>query len=119
MGAARCLELVSYMTHCKLQRIHQVLTLKLAMTGAYKAGNFITAEGFAKRLLDLPKIGDKLKSNAMKVIKKSQKEGRNALKIKYNPDDLFKVCGSKLVLIERGGNFIGCPQYGQPMKLPP
>merc|ERR1712086_1143617 len=53
-GGIRQMELSAYFTHCNLQPSHVALALNLAMTQAYKGGNFITAAAFARRLLDLP-----------------------------------------------------------------
>lgn len=39
---------------------------------------------FARRLLDMEKLPEKLKKQATKVVQKSQQEGRNALKLNFN-----------------------------------
>ena len=98
----RALELASYLTHCDLQSKHILLTLKLAMTQAYKSKNFVTAESFARRLLDLNPNNPKLINNAKKVVQMSQKEGRNAIKINYNPQDNFLICAGSFTPMPRG-----------------
>lgn len=50
----RMTELSAYLTHCRLQPMHLLLGLNLAMTCAYKAENFINAASFARRLLEMP-----------------------------------------------------------------
>lgn len=54
--AKRNVELNAYFTHCQLESIHRLLTLKNAMTAAYKSKNFIAAAGFCKRILENPDI---------------------------------------------------------------
>jgi coatomer protein complex subunit alpha (xenin) len=49
----RQLELAAYFTHCRLQSVHLVLALRLAMTTFSKAKSYVTAATFAKRLLEL------------------------------------------------------------------
>jgi coatomer protein complex subunit alpha (xenin) len=65
----RSLELLAYLTCCKLAPAHQALTLRMAMTTAFKAQNFITAAYFAKRLLDgKAKPSAELATQARKVL---------------------------------------------------
>ena len=47
------LEYAAYFTHCQLQPVHLQLTLRSAMTAAFKSKNFQTASIFAHRLLQL------------------------------------------------------------------
>merc|ERR1719228_3115418 len=49
----RVCEMAAYFTHCNLQPVHQVLTLRTALNLAFKLKNFKTAGGFARRLLEL------------------------------------------------------------------
>ena len=110
----RGLELASYLTHCDLQSKHTLLALKLAMTQAYKSKNYVTAESFARRLLDLNPNNAKMISNAKKVVQMSQKEGRNAMKISYNPQDNFLICAGSFIPLPRGREPlpISCPYCG-------
>ena len=50
---ARGAELAAYFTHCNLQPIHLMLTLRSAMNLHYKLENYRTASSFARRLLEL------------------------------------------------------------------
>jgi len=50
----RSTELSAYFTHCNLQPVHLLLALRSAMGAAFKHKNYITAAGFARRLLELP-----------------------------------------------------------------
>lgn len=46
-------EMAAYFTHCSLQPVHQILTLRTALNLFFKLKNFRTAAGFARRLLEL------------------------------------------------------------------
>jgi coatomer protein complex subunit alpha (xenin) len=49
----RVCELAAYFSHCNLQPIHKILTLRTALNLFYKLKNFKTAAVFAQRLLEL------------------------------------------------------------------
>lgn len=49
----RICEMAAYFTHCNLQPIHQILTLRTACNLFFKIKNFKTAGSFARRLLEL------------------------------------------------------------------
>ena len=46
-------QLAAYFTHCNLQPIHKILTLRTALNLFYKLKNFKSASVFAQRLLEL------------------------------------------------------------------
>ena len=49
----RVCEMAAYFTHCNLQPVHQILTLRTALNLFFKLKNFKTAGSFARRLLEL------------------------------------------------------------------
>ena len=49
----RICEMAAYFTHCNLQPVHQILTLRTACNLFFKLKNFKTAGSFARRLLEL------------------------------------------------------------------
>lgn len=49
----RICEMAAYFTHCNLQPVHQILTLRIAANIFFKLKNYKTAASFAKRLLEL------------------------------------------------------------------
>lgn len=49
----RVCEMAAYFTHCNLQPVHQILTLRTAVNMFFKLKNFKTAGSFARRLLEL------------------------------------------------------------------
>ena len=88
----RILDVTSFMTQCKLQTSHQLLTLHSAMVAAFKAGNFIDAASFAKLILQNAEITSpknaSLLQKAKKVLAKSEKEGRNAIQLEFNANQV-------------------------------
>ena len=109
----RALELSCYFTHCDLDTKHLVgVGLKNAMVAAFKAKNFITAEGFARRLLDVDRVPEKLRKTATKIVQKSQHEGRNAVQLDYDPKGRFNICGASLTPIGQSTELLRCPYCG-------
>jgi coatomer protein complex subunit alpha (xenin) len=109
----RSLELTCYFTHCDLDTKHLVgVGLKNAMVAAFKAKNFITAEGFARRLLDVDRVPEKLRKTATKIVQKSQHEGRNAVQLDYDSSGRFDICGASLTPIAQGQELVRCPYCG-------
>lgn len=47
------LQMAAYFTHCNLQPVHLILTLRTALNLFFKLKNFKTAASFARRLLEL------------------------------------------------------------------
>lgn len=46
-------QMAAYFTHCNLQPVHLILTLRTALNLFFKLKNFRTAASFASRLLEL------------------------------------------------------------------
>jgi len=46
-------QMAAYFTHCNLQPVHLILTLRTALNLFFKLKNFKTAASFARRLLEL------------------------------------------------------------------
>jgi len=88
----RVLELAAYMTLCNLQPIHRVLTLRSAMITAYKMKNFVTTAHFCRRVFDLQstaEISPELTKpeQTKKLLAASEKQGKNAHQLDFEPDD--------------------------------
>lgn len=49
----RVCEMAAYFTHCNLQPVHQILTLRTAVNMFFKLKNYKTAGSFGRRLLEL------------------------------------------------------------------
>ncbi|KAL7567981.1 hypothetical protein ACA910_004568 [Epithemia clementina (nom. ined.)] len=90
----RSTELSAYFTHCQLQPVHLLLALRAAMGTAFKHKNYITAAGFARRLLELPDVASEknaeLRTKATKVLQKSEQMARNEhADLKYDETKTF------------------------------
>jgi coatomer subunit alpha len=110
----RNMELSAYFTHCELQPPHLVLTLKIAMTNAFKSNNFITAASFCRRLLEIQEVAshprhEKLRLTAMKVLQKAEKEARNEHQLDYQDAKPFVLCAKSFTPIYMGDRDVRCP----------
>jgi len=112
----RAVELAAYFTHCNLQPAHTMLSLKMAMTAAYKLKNFNTASSFARRLLELnPK--QEISTQARKVIQLCDANPGEAVPLAYDERNPFVICGASFVPIYRGSALVRCP-YCKAAYLP-
>nr|CCA26666.1 predicted protein putative [Albugo laibachii Nc14] len=114
---ARNVELSAYFTHCDLQPPHLVLTLKIAMTNAFKSNNFITAASFCRRLLEIPEVvshprHEKLRMTTRKVLQKAEMEARNEHQLAYQDTKAFVLCARTFDPIYSGAQDAQCPYCG-------
>jgi coatomer protein complex subunit alpha (xenin) len=111
-SGVRQMELSAYFTHCNLQPAHLALALNLAMTQAYKGGNFITAAAFARRMLDVPDVFSQNKSElqqkAQMVLQKSEQKARNEFKLNYDERNPFEIDCDNLTPVYRGTQLERC-----------
>ncbi|TYZ51366.1 hypothetical protein PybrP1_006004 [[Pythium] brassicae (nom. inval.)] len=110
----RNVELSAYLTHCELQPPHLVLTLKIAMTNAFKSNNFITAASFCRRLLEIQEVAahprhEKLRLTARKVLQKAEKEARNEHQLDYQDAKPFVLCARSFSPLYLGERDVRCP----------
>ena len=104
-------ELAAYFTHCNLQPIHLMLTLRSAMNLHYKLENFGSAASFARRLLELgPK--DDIAQKARAVQAKADKTPTDKVKLDYSEHNPFEICGETFTPIYRGAPSIKCAFCG-------
>jgi len=101
-------ELAAYFTHCKIEPNILRLSLRSAMTQAFKIKNFLFAASFARRLLELDPP-EEIEKACRKVIATSEKEPSNALRISYNEKNPFVICGITFTPIYRGTAHVLCP----------
>lgn len=111
---ARNVELASYLTCCKLQPGHQMLTLQLAMSTAFKANNFVTAASFAKRLAqgNFGRNDAAIVTKARQVVQVCEQKASDAHKIRFDvraPVEDFKLCAGSLVPIGPTEPSVSCP----------
>ncbi|KAL4566402.1 hypothetical protein LXL04_030517 [Taraxacum kok-saghyz] len=101
-------ELAAYFTHCNLQLPHLRLALINAMTVCYKAGNFITASNFARRLLET-NPAENQGQKARSVMQVAEKNPKDSCELDYDFRNPFVVCGATYVPIYRGQKDVACP----------
>ena len=113
----RATELSAYFTHCQLQPVHLLLALRAAMGTAFKHKNYITAAGFARRLLELPDVASEknseLRSKATKVLQKSEQMARNEhTELKYDETKTFVLDCQTLFPLYDKDDKVNCPFCG-------
>eukprot|EP01094_Clydonella_sp_ATCC50884_P009361 TRINITY_DN1888_c0_g1_i1.p1 TRINITY_DN1888_c0_g1~~TRINITY_DN1888_c0_g1_i1.p1 ORF type:complete len:1247 (-),score=542.11 TRINITY_DN1888_c0_g1_i1:203-3943(-) len=107
----RICELAAYFSHCNLQPIHLMLSLRSAMNCAYKAKCFKLASSFAQRLIELnPKY--EIATQAKKVVAYADKNPTDAHQLEYDERNPFVVCAGSLTPIYRGSASSQCPYCG-------
>ncbi|GMH39915.1 hypothetical protein BSKO_07819 [Bryopsis sp. KO-2023] len=104
----RAAELAAYFTHCKLENVHLVLGLKLAMTVFFKLKNLNTCATFCRRLIEL-NPGPKMGQQARQVLAACEAKPEDAVEINYDPRNPFDVCPLTLTPIYRGSKYVECP----------
>lgn len=97
----RVCELSAYFTHCNLQPIHEILTLRSAVNLFYKMRNFRTAAAFARRLLELGPKPDVAQS-ARRILQVCERTPEDEHRIEYDERNPFSICSYSYVPIYRG-----------------
>lgn len=106
---ARNAELAAYFTHVDLQPEHLMLTLRGAMTSAFKLKNLKDAGSFARKLLDLGRAKPDLATKAKKIMQASDKDPTNAVAIDYDALNPFTISGDTFKPIYKGTTSVKCP----------
>ncbi|XP_075986901.1 coatomer subunit alpha isoform X2 [Anticarsia gemmatalis] len=107
----RTCEMAAYFTHCKLQPVHQILTLRTALNMFFKLKNFRTAASFARRLLELgprPEVAQQ----ARKILQACEKTLTDEHQLLYDEHNPFNICGISYKPIYRGKPEEKCPLCG-------
>eukprot|EP00096_Caligus_rogercresseyi_P012653 TRINITY_DN536_c0_g1_i4.p1 TRINITY_DN536_c0_g1~~TRINITY_DN536_c0_g1_i4.p1 ORF type:complete len:1250 (+),score=425.50 TRINITY_DN536_c0_g1_i4:124-3873(+) len=104
----RLCEMAAYFTHCNLQPIHQILTLRTACNLFFKLKNFKSSGSFARRLLELgPK--PEVAAQTRKILQACDKNPVDEQKVEYDEFNPFDVCGGSFTPIYRGQAKEDCP----------
>lgn len=104
-------EMAAYFTHCNLQPVHQILTLRTALNMFFKLKNYRTAMSFAKRLLELgprPEVAQQ----ARKILQACDGNPTDEFKLLYDEHNPFTLCGATYHPIYRGKPEERCPLCG-------
>merc|ERR1712032_1415432 len=109
----REVELSAYLTNCRLQPGHLCIVLDVAMVSAFKSKNYITAAGFAHRLLELKEGSQSsVTKKANKVLTASEKKGTNAHELEFDDKTPFDLGCDTFKPIYRGQPLIRCSYCG-------
>ncbi|XP_043683155.1 coatomer subunit alpha [Vespula pensylvanica] len=107
----RICEMAAYFTHCNLQPVHQILTLRIAANMFFKLKNYKTAGSFARRLLELgPK--PELAQQVRKLLQACDKNPTDEHQLAYDEHNPFSLCASTFTPIYRGKQEVKCPLCG-------
>ncbi len=104
----RVCEMAAYFSHCNLQPIHQILTLRTACNLFFKIKNFKTAGSFARRLLELgPK--PEVAQQTRKILQACDKTPTDEHQLSYDEFNPFDICPATYTPIYRGQEKEDCP----------
>lgn len=104
-------ELAAYFSHCNLQPVHQILTLRTALNMFFKLKNFKTAASFARRLLELgprPEVAQQ----ARKILQACELNLSDEHTIEYDEHNPFSLCSNTFKPIYKGKPEEKCPLCG-------
>lgn len=107
----RICEMAAYFTHCNMQPIHMILTLRTALNLFFKLKNFKMAASFARRLLELgPK--PEIAQQTRKILAVCEKTPTDACDLKYDEHNPFDICAASYTPVYRGKPVVKCPLSG-------
>jgi len=107
----RICEMAAYFTHCNLQPIHQVLTLRTALNLFFKLKNFKSAGSFARRLLELgPK--PEVAQQTRKILQACDKNPTDEHALQYDEHNPFDICAASFTPIYKGAEAESAPLSG-------
>ena len=103
--------MAAYFTHCNLQPVHQILTLRTALNLFFKLKNYKTAGSFARRLLELgPK--PEVAQQTRKILQACDKNPTDEHKLNYDEHNPFDICAASFVPIYKGAECETAPLSG-------
>merc|ERR1712029_911281 len=98
----KIVEMAAYFTHCQLETVHLILTLR------YKIQNYRFATSFGRRLMDLgPK--PEVAAQTRKVLAACEKNPTDAVELNYDQHNPFDICAGSYVPIYKGRPVAECP----------
>ncbi|CAI9735621.1 coatomer subunit alpha-like isoform X1 [Octopus vulgaris] len=107
----RSCEMAAYFSHCNLQPIHMILTLRTALNLFFKMKNFHMAASFARRLLELGPKPD-VAQQTRRILVACEKNPVDQHEMKYDQHNPFDICAATYVPIYRGKPVVKCPLSG-------
>ncbi|KAI6204356.1 Coatomer subunit alpha [Aphelenchoides besseyi] len=97
----RNVEMAAYFTHCDLQPVHKILTLRTAANLAFKNNAKRACASFCRRCLELGPKPD-VAANLRKMLAVAERENTNAIELTYDEHNPFVICSRTFVPIYRG-----------------
>lgn len=94
-------EMAAYFSHCNLQPVHQILTLRTALNMFFKLKNYKTAASFARRLLEFgprPEVAQQ----ARKILQACEINPVDEHTLQYDEHNPFNLCAFTFRPIYRG-----------------
>uniref|UniRef100_A0A0K8T5U4 Coatomer subunit alpha n=1 Tax=Lygus hesperus TaxID=30085 RepID=A0A0K8T5U4_LYGHE len=104
----RICEMAAYFSHCNLQPVHQILTLRTAINLFFKLKNYKTSASFARRMLELGPKPD-VAMQARKMLQACDKNPVDEHQLQYDEHNPFNLCASTYTPIYRGKPEEKCP----------
>lgn len=104
-------EMAAYFSHCNLQPVHQILTLRTALNMFFKLKNYKTAASFARRLLELgprPEVAQQ----ARKILQACELNLVDEHQLEYDEHNPFSLCAVTFKPIYKGKPEEKCPLCG-------
>ncbi|XP_075212404.1 coatomer subunit alpha [Lycorma delicatula] len=104
----RICELAAYFTHCELQPVHKILTLRTSINLFFKLKNYKTAASFARRQLELGPRAE-VATQTRKMLVACEKNPVDEHQLLYDEHNPFSICGFSYTPIYRGKPEEKCP----------
>lgn len=116
--------LAAYFTQCKLQPVHIILSLRVAIKACYTIKCFKTTAGFCRRVLDLAVSSNQASIQKIVnfkqirgVLKLCEKENSEAHDLNFPDTSNLSLCAASLSAIPKGTQSIKCP-YCESQYMP-
>ncbi|KAK6042602.1 hypothetical protein COOONC_19893, partial [Cooperia oncophora] len=104
-------EMLAYFTHCELQPVHRILTLRTAINAFFKLKQMRTCASMCKRLLELGPKPD-VAAQVRKVLAAAEQDNKDPHQLAYDEHNPFVVCSRNYVPLYRGKPQCKCPFCG-------
>lgn len=104
-------EMAAYFSHCNIQPVHQILTLRTALNMFFKLKNYKTAASFARRLLEMgprPEVAQQ----ARKILQACEVNPIDEHTLQYDEHNPFNLCAYTYRPIYKGKPEEKCPLCG-------
>ncbi|KAL3074516.1 hypothetical protein niasHS_015346 [Heterodera schachtii] len=109
--AKRNLEMAAYFTHCDIQPVHKILTLRTAANLSFKNKQMRHCASFCRRCIELapkPEIAAQMR----KMLAVAERDNTNAFELNYDEHNPFVLCSRSFVPLYRGKPQTKCPFCG-------